>query len=193
MKLSAIISICKQAKHIKIYSDAGGVQWISDGYAIYPLYGLPLLDEDNLFTLFDIPADKRSKFHLESVGSLPASYCFSDVCRGERPLEARSVSVCWRGTILRPFVVRGGIVYIDNKYLKPFSDSKNGVTLFERADTLGKTYLAVKDGLLLAGLIAPYVVCDGAFAAELCELSEAAVKCGEDEFEQIGMDEAEDS
>ena len=44
MKLSKIQSLCKAEKKIILYNTPKNKQWIGNGFAIYPLDELPLLD-----------------------------------------------------------------------------------------------------------------------------------------------------
>ena len=68
MKLSSIQQICKGAKRIELFSDPSApVQYISDGGAFYPLYGLPKMEEENVFTLFDIPEKKQALEELTAL------------------------------------------------------------------------------------------------------------------------------
>ena len=59
---------------------------------------------------------------------------------------------------------------IDIRYLKPFCD--DNVELFERKGTDGRTYIAVKKGFFLSGLICPMQVIDEKFCKELFHIFE---------------------
>ena len=64
---------------------------------------------------------------------------------------------------------------LNNRHLAPFSDSDQGVTLNERTDKSGRTYIAVKDGFLLAGIIYPVNVITKELVHELDELHKLAL------------------
>ena len=199
VKLSSIQQICKGAKRIELFSDPSApVQYISDGGAFYPLYGLPKMEEENVFTLFDIPEKKQEKIRFERKHKLPEIINFSDTTDDEIALEFGMISICTRGRILSPLKTSLGIVYINEKYLKPFSDAENGVQLFERHTPGGEIYIAVKEGFLLTGIIIPYDVVTPEFVEELkmiYKLSAVAadnrkpVPAEPDEAEQIDIDE----
>ena len=59
MKLKKVLSICKTNGLYYLYDriDRSGeiTQWLGDGYALYPLDGLPILDEESFCAVFDIP------------------------------------------------------------------------------------------------------------------------------------------
>ncbi len=200
MKISTIQQICKGAKRIVIYSDpSASIQYISDGGAFYPLYNLPRMEEENVFALFDIPEKKQDKIRFEHKHSLPEFIDFSDTTDDEIALEFGTISIYKRGRILSPLKTSLGIVYINEKYLKPFSDSENGVQLFERHTPDGAIYIAVKEGFLLTGIILPYDIVTPEFVEELkmiYKLSALAaddrknVPAEPDEAEQLGIDES---
>ena len=64
MKLKKVVALCNKAKGFRLFDklDSTGeiTQWLGDGYAIYPLIGLPILDEETLCAVFDI-SEKQLK------------------------------------------------------------------------------------------------------------------------------------
>lgn len=168
MKLNAIQQICKSAKRIELYtSPAASAQWISDGGAFYPLYNLPVLRDDTVFTLFDIPEKKRNKIRLEQRDLLPESICFTDHDEGDALLDQGKIAIGINGHTLVPLYTSLGAVYINAKYLAPFKDSENGVQLYERHMPSGAVYIAVKEGFLLTGIILPYDIITSEFIKDL--------------------------
>ncbi len=199
MKISAIQQICKGAKRIELFSaPSSPVQWISDGGAFYPLYNLPEMEEENVFTLFDIPEKKQDKIRFEHKRTLPEAIRFTDTADVENALDFGTISIYARGRVLRPLKTSIGIVYINEKHLKPFADAENGVQLYERYTPSGEVYLAVKEGFLLTGIILPYDIVTKEFVDELkaiYELSALAAenkklhRLGAEEPEQIDLEE----
>lgn len=172
MKINSIQKICKSQKRIILFQTPSGVQWISDGFAIFPLYGLPPLDCESVLVMFDIPEKKQDKIFCEIKSGLPEAYDFSDTADEESQLELGSISICAKGMTLLPLKTSFGITYINQKYLAPFSDSENGVTLYERTTPAGQTYIAVKEGFLLTGIILPYDIVTKDFVSSLKEIYE---------------------
>lgn len=196
MKIKAIESICKSNKTIML-GEAGGVQWISDGGGCYPLHGLPILDEGNVFTIFDVPEDKRAKFFFDPSGSFLATPDISDNVSGEQQLEQGALAIYAGGRVLLPLKTASGLVFINNKYLAPFNDSESGVTLFERTDVTGKTYIAVKEGFLLVGIIYPQNIITKELVHELEDLSKLALVAAlngeyKDKPEQLSLGDYEE-
>ncbi len=157
--------------YAKREADAEGVQWISDGVAVYPLYGMPQLDESNIFTMFDIPDEKRGKYMFDDSGRIARTVNLADNTDSERQVQQSDILLHSGGYILMPIKTSKGIVYINKKYLAPFSDSENGVMLYERIAPDGTVYIAVKTGFFLSGVISPVNIINKSFADELLEIA----------------------
>lgn len=179
MKLNVIQKICKSSKRIELYSPQSGVQWIGDGGAIYPIYDLPRMSGNSVFTLFDIPEGKRDKIALWQYNELPKKVSFYDYDEGECLMEQGDLSICFGGGYLIPLKSSLGAVYINKKYLEPFKDSESGVQLYERNTSSGAVYIVVKEGLLITGVIFPYDVITDKLVEELGDLYKLS---------QIGLD-----
>lgn len=173
MKIKKIINLCKKSGQLRIFENEGA-QWISDGYAIYPLMGLPLFDEETICAAYDISAKKVEKMHITFDLSLPSNYDFSDDVKNEMQ--------CQRGEALFgalvPITTSHGIEFIQSEYLTPFSDYDDKMLfIYERTSVSGETYFAVKDGLMLVGIIMPYDCINAEFVKRLkdicnqCEIS----------------------
>ena len=174
MKIKTIEALCKARGTIYL-ADAEGVQWISDGVAVYPLYGMPRLDESNIFTMFDIPEEKRGKYMFDDSGRIARTVNLSDNADGEQQVQQSDILLYSGGCMLVPVKTSKGIVYINKRHLAPFSDSENGVVLYERILPDGTVYIAVKTGFFLAGVISPVNVINKDFADELTDIAMSAV------------------
>lgn len=171
MKLKTIAALCKKSQNIVIMEKpAGGgdrvEQWIGDGYALYPVYGLPYLDEEGVFTIFDVPEKQREKYSFHS-GALPEGMRFSDTDRNERIIEDEKISIIAAGRTLKPLQTRGGLVFIDAKYLTPLADMLEVLELYERVKDSGQAYIAAKAGFILVAVIMPYDIVSEEFVKQL--------------------------
>lgn len=65
MKLKKVLSICKTNGLYYLYDriDRSGeiTQWLGDACALYPLDGLPILDEESFCAVFDITGEATQK------------------------------------------------------------------------------------------------------------------------------------
>lgn len=183
MKLSKIGALCKAYKRFVVYNVGHGMQWISDGYAAYPLCDLPPLEEDNVFAIFDIPEDKRGKMYFDERQGVPTGMSFADAVQDEVEIKPYSIGIIWQGAIYYPCKSREGILFVDKKYLSPFED---GVVLYERWAENGTPYIAAKRGMLLEGVITPAGIATAELAELLCEvgaLTEAVSEDGSGDFD----------
>lgn len=155
MKIKQIESILKSKKTI-IILNTPSCQWLGDGAAFYPVYNLPKLTQENIFTIFDIPEDKRDKFFF-SERETPHHINFDDNDESEQLLDRNKfIDIFAYGSVLEALATSDGISFIDTRYLKPFADIETGCELYERIDKKGETYIAAKSGMLIIGIIKPY-------------------------------------
>ena len=189
MGIKKIEAICKASRRIVVLW-GGECQWIGDGSAFYPVYGLPILTEEHIFTMFDISEDKRSKY-LFNETELPAAYNFTDYCDSELPLVREDISLIRYGATLIPLKTSEGITFVNKRYLKPLEDGENEYVLCERTDKNGRVYIVAKQGFLLAAVIMPASVVDQSFVEILktmYELSAAKLHNGAQAPVQMNMD-----
>lgn len=179
MKIRKIGALCKAYKRFVVYNVGNGMQWISDGYAAYPLYDLPPLEEDNVFAIFDIPEDKRGKMYFDERHGVPSGMSFADAVADEIEIKPYLIGIIWHGEIYYPCKSREGILFIDKKYLSPFEE---GAVLYERWADNGVPYIVVKRGMLIEGVITPAGIATAELADLMCEVGNltAAVSEGGD-------------
>lgn len=154
MKINKIKSLCKDAKRIRIcYDPKRKIQWISDGTAMYPLFKLPMLTAENIFTIFDIPEDKQGNIMFEEVDELPKSIDFDDYSPADADVTVEHINIVFEGRVLVPMRCQSGTLLVDKKYLSPF---KNSVNFHERVREHGVSVITAHEGMLLNGVILPY-------------------------------------
>lgn len=168
MKIKQIESILKAEKTI-IVVETSACQWLGNGAAFYPVHNLPKLTKENIFTIFDIPEEKRDKFYFEER-ELPNWLNFEDTDKSEQMLDRGSIGINAKGRALEPLKTSLGITFINERYLKPFADADGGYELYERIDAFGRVYIAVKSGFLLLGIISPYDLINEEFVNTLKSL-----------------------
>lgn len=174
MKLKKVISLCHQRKTFRLFdkiSECGEiVQWLGDGFAAYPLNGLPILDEETLCAVFDI-SEKQLKNTSVRRLTMPDALNVDDTDPAERALSDDDFSIIYGGTELKPLKTRNGIIFIQQKYIAPLEDVLDVVQLYERVTPDGQTYIAAKAGLLIAAVIFPYSGINEKFVKRLEEVA----------------------
>jgi len=160
MKFKSIASICKSKKTITVYdqpskSGCRAEQWIGDGFAAYTTAGLPYLEEENIYAIFDISEKQRSKF-IYNGRSLPKRICFDDHQDGEKLIEASNISIIHAGCVIKAFQTSKGIIFVDSQYLAPLSDRLSTLEFYQRETPDGLLYIVAKLGLIIQSIIMPF-------------------------------------
>lgn len=175
MKLKKVASICSKSKIFCLYdrkeSDDEVSQWLGDSTAIYPITGLPYMDEENIYSMFDISAKKQEKIIFRHQNA-PEGINLSDADPTERRIDEESLSVVYDGGVLKPLQTRNGISFIQSKYLSPLEDVIDVVQLYERETPQGVPYIVAKTGFFLAAVIMPYNVINEKFVYQVSALAQ---------------------
>lgn len=158
MKLKKLEQQIKRRKEVCI-TEAGDGLWLGTERAMYAAYNIEPMSFDQLMTMFDVPEDKRESYSEIESGLLYYAEVV-DTDPKETPLQKGSVQIVWCGKPLLPLLVENQeIYYIDPRYLDPVADAED-ITLCRRIGTDGRTYIAIKSGMLLIGLIEPENIVD---------------------------------
>lgn len=152
INIQKIVGMCKKQKRLDLLLDPDTMQqWISDGYAMYPLLGLPLLTEENIRAMYALPEGVRVE-----VKDMHGDFSAADVETHEKPVfyEKIQLQSCMESVItLR---TSRGVVFIRGKHLRPLEAGENGETqLYERVSHSGNLYIAAKQGMMLEAIIMP--------------------------------------
>lgn len=162
MKLKKVLSICKTNGFYYLYDriDRSGeiTQWLGDGYALYPLDGLPILDEESFCAVFDITGKQREKI-LFRHERLPEHLNVEDVAAGDKLVREYETTFINGGLRLKPLKTNNGVTFIRSLYLSPLEDVIDMVQFYERTTPQGGSYIVAKAGFLTAAVIMPYVIC----------------------------------
>lgn len=86
MKLKKVAALCSSANAFCLFDrvDGDGVvtQWLGDGCCAFPLHGLPVLSEPELYRMFDVSEKKQDKIYFNH-SALPEGLNVEDWCRSE--------------------------------------------------------------------------------------------------------------
>lgn len=173
MKLKHIEKLCKAAGRILLYDEplqeqaeeedgeepkCRARQWMGDGYAAYPLDGVPYLDTDAVYAIFDVDAKKQDKLPVQHKYELPSGVSFGDQSREDVPLEPVRFQMSIGDDDLALFRDEGGaLLVIKADYKKPFDNWKE-CECFKRMSKDGNAFVAVMSGCILRGLIGTYKI-----------------------------------
>lgn len=158
MKIKKIAQICAGQKTIYVHNQSckGDLvrQWVGDGVTMYPLDGLPYMDDEALMALFDVPPDKRDNWTVRDL-NLGSLVSLDDIDPDEVDILPYDLTVN-NGRTLMPFDVgaRRGTLWIQQRYLAP-TDDIDIVRYCARPTKGGDRVIAVKSGLVLMSIIMP--------------------------------------
>ena len=168
MKIKKIEKLCKDAGYIFLYDELGSCneengeleeparQWMGDGYAVYPLDGMPYLAEREVCAIFDIDEKKRDKIVINHFENLPEYVSLADQMETDEPLEEIRFQMSLGDDELALFRDEGGrLVVIKAEYKKPIDNWKE-CQRFKRVSANGNPFVAVMSGCILRGLIGTY-------------------------------------
>lgn len=157
MKIKSILAMMKSCKRIYVVQH-GGVQWIGDGENMYPLFNMPLLSQAHIYKLLDVPEDKRGNYLYIDGTEQMSHKLFEDSIEADQEIEIMNTIIIRKGRTLNIAISNGEISFIDVKSLAPFDED---ITLEKRGH-----FIAVKEGMILVGLIKPISIIDEEFIKE---------------------------
>lgn len=178
-----LTAMCRQNKLIWLYGDPAEVQWVSEGHAMYPLYGMPGMTSEVLARVFDVPEKDRGKYSIRHDMELPTLFDYEDVALNETRVKPTPYIIHRYDTVLCPVLTSRGLMFYDPNLLKPLRDVQETMEIYERKTPSGFVYFAVKSGFLLQAIIMPYQADRKKMLDELLGLCEALQETVEREKE----------
>jgi hypothetical protein len=175
MKLKKVGTFCSREKIFELMdqSDDNGVvvQWLGDGGGFYPMYGLPVLDEEGIYRMFDVSEKARDKTYFHH-GQINPVLNVNDFDPSEVEAVDAGVTISYGGRVLLPLYYPGGVLFIQTKYLEPVEDKADYMGLYVRRMANGGEYVVVKVGMLVTGVIMPMEITDENFVQRLETVAE---------------------
>ena len=153
MILKNLAAMCRKQRVIIMYHDRSDMQWISEGHAIYPMVGIPEVDEEQVMFLFDIPEKKRAECLVSDYGSIEDCFDISDGAM-DNEVKLMPPAMMIGGNLITPIETSQGIAFFNSEYLKPVSD-KEDLNLYERYTRNGQLYIVAKSGMIVQAVILP--------------------------------------
>ena len=160
MKLSQIAALCKKRKAAYLFqkTNENGVyeQWIGDEVSAYLLTGMPALDEESLYTLFEIPESQRDSWRV-FVDSVPSRMNFDDSDPAEYKGTPLKFSIGYAGQKLSAISYLRGMLLYNLDYLRPLRRIEDVAEPYIRTMADGTPYIVIKTGLLIRAVILPMI------------------------------------
>lgn len=157
MRIKKIIALCKAMKVIVTkLTESETLMWIGDGCALYPAYGVQIMDGRDLLRMNDVGEDKIGEYQmLTGYVNFCADTKIREYDKELIPLDAQ---ITIAGIRLQPFVVAGDpdarMYYIDAAYTAPYGDNKDEKTYILKFDSMSVPMVMVFAGFTPLAAIA---------------------------------------
>lgn len=169
MKIQKVISLCKESGALYI-TEYEGEQWVGNGQAVYPLFGLPKFTPETLCETFGLNEEQQGKMILNEKPAIDfKGIDFGELTGEEKPAEETKVEFIYAGAQLIAVECDGGISFIKKKYFAPFDED---VQLWRRIGSGGE-YFVVTGGMFIKGIILPESGMRADIAARIKEIAAA--------------------
>ncbi|MEA4999658.1 MAG: hypothetical protein VB087_09760 [Candidatus Limiplasma sp.] len=153
MKIKAVARLASEAKALTLLKD-GSRQHIAVASAIYPLDGLPPVDEETILAVLDVPVGDRVDYQILTGPAAPFHDMLEDNLDYDLPAQLTDMLVSVSGETLRPLYSPLGLLCIREAERKPISDSAKTAAYFVR--TVGSApVVIVKNGFQCIACIRP--------------------------------------
>lgn len=183
MKLKAIAKLIKDNKFIYTVEESDTSFWLGNGTAIYLVDGLPLMTNEQLMVMFEVPEKDIPKYHFSNNLKFNQQIERKDCIQAESIALPLEMKLQYSGYSLIPLKTEAGLICIEEQYLKPLAALDQGYELYLRYTNENKPYIVAKEGMFLRAVILPCNVVDKFFygvVEEVRNLAEASIGNGSD-------------
>lgn len=181
MKLKSIAKLIKDNKFIYTVEESDNSFWLGNGVAIYLVEGLPLMTNEQLMVMFEVPEKDKSKYHFSNNLKFTSQIDRRDNINTESLAEKLNMTIQYSGYVLTALKTETGLICIESEYLKPLAALEQGYELYLRFTNENKPYIVAKEGLFLRAVILPCDVVNKFFCEnikEILNLATATVENG---------------
>ncbi len=169
MKIKKIIALIKDSKCLSIF-EGKDCQWLSDGYALYPVFKDFEITPEMLCDIHDLNIEKMA-IHNKV---LPTVFNYADIAENENQLYKSNIEIVYHGKHFIGYETSEGISFVEKRYFAPFTDlDETYLNVYERYTKDGMMYFAVKNGMNLVGIILPKNIITKKFVEDFNSMSTA--------------------
>ena len=160
MKLSRIKKLCKESKTITLtdkIDEAGEIlQFAGDGQSLYPLRGLPYMDEAALLNVMDIPENELPKWNVLHEKTFP-SWINTDDMGNDCPLKRLMTGISYHADLVVCEMKNDSQILFDRAYLGPL---EGDYSIFWRSapGSVENGYVVAKKGMFFEAMWLPDVL-----------------------------------
>lgn len=194
MKLKTLASVAKEDRNLTILDEIDSEGLVTRQYvmlperAIFPLDGLPILKEEQLLTMMDVPREKHDEWIVvrHNITS-ELQQVVDDAKLTDREAKLGWTGIAMNGVAVRPVFGGEKVRFVESDLLKVVADER-GVELKERRTEYGTVYVMLV-GMCNIGCLIPTVAhWSEKCASELAEVGEEARRVWERMQEEAEAD-----
>ena len=150
MKIKAVIKACKARKNIHVVLTDDG-KWMGDGATLWLMPEYMNIEKEGIFGMYDFSKSEQEKtaYTIEHAADTVIDFTEDDA----QDAEILDIVLKINGVEYLPVKYEEGVCYIKTKYFEIFQDKP--YTLKVKYTREQKPYIAVFEGLILVGLLAP--------------------------------------
>ena len=167
INMQKIVDTLTKRNNIELYTADDGVQWITNGEAMFPMHGFPRFTAESFACTFGV-----EQARVGEVESLEFLLDLSDVASCENPIQLEPVQLQPFDEAHISFSTMCGTAFVPDRYAR-LMPSKMHSGVYERSTTKTITqtgdgiytcttsslvYIVFKDGMKLCGIITPKAV-----------------------------------
>ena len=154
MKFNKILSLCKKTHRVHLLTDCKNhIQYLSDNVAMYPLYGLPKMNMENIQNLMGLTDSQRDSWIFSESDNVESVFT-DDTFAGEERIEPLPINIDIAGLKTFTYTSSIGLIMIQKQYLEALSCTGD-VELYLRiyGANCDKYVIIAKSGLINYGAI----------------------------------------
>ena len=182
MKIKELLNKAKGSKVVRIIDtvDENGEiirQHIAIEDAVYPLDGMPRVNEEKVLAIMDVPVDKRNEWHVFKGINKNIEWMLEDEQSADTEAKMGKIELECGGVKYRPFHTARGILFVSNEQIRPIKDEKN--VCYRLRENGNAQMIIAQSGMMNIGALMPLQWADEEAADELWKMAEAARKIAE--------------
>lgn len=155
VKFKKFQSLTKHSRQCQVIQiSESDLQFLNNGYSVYPAHNLPALNDEMIFALFDIEEKNRDNFAITRVSNTFLNYDDTDDTEESVVNAGFAIKFNNLDYIVRPVFTKQGLFYYDPKWVAPFDGNYDALYVrYNNHSLTGQPYIAVKSGLFVVGFV----------------------------------------
>lgn len=162
MKIQKIGALCRLCGDVLVVNqrdeDGQITQWVGTHNALYPLHGVPQLDQAALYAVLGISEKQKESTAYSEHEAEEVDWFVGELNGSEPHVCEEPYQLVISGKTYTPVDTSKGIRLINRQFITPVATKEDDLLLFERVTKTGEIYFAIRSGLFITASILPATV-----------------------------------